>query len=147
MNAFEKELRASFPGKSNEVLRAKIRDANERGGDLAVAFLGNRTALGKDAKAAFTRLVDLARRTISLEVSEKLENDGRRFETLEGETLDEVCESHGGRRERRDSETARWVFNDGSAIVVCADGWDVLHPDCSCGFCWAGVDIECEAKR
>ena len=62
-------------------------------------------------------------------VSARLDNDGTKYRTSDGWTLDELVLDHHGRTEQekpRDAGgRARHVFPDGSAIVCAGGGWDV----------------------
>lgn len=85
-------------------------------------------------------------------------DDGRRFSrTVQHPTngaieecLLETCLEYGARIRRGESEGrgsfVAYEFEDGSAIVACGGAaWDVRHPRCRCGYCWAGeLSGECE---
>jgi hypothetical protein len=71
-------------------------------------------------------------------VAQQLDNDGSRFRTQDGTSLDELCEAARARVVSRTSHGTRYVFPDGSVIVAMGGGWDIgLSPDCDC---WEGAD-------
>lgn len=89
-------------------------------------------------------------------LAELLEDDGQRWETRDGQTLDALCRAAGamlsyGQSEWDDEARAyrvrevsrgdihshtRYAFPDGSAIVAAGDGWDIEGAE---PFSWAGA--------
>ncbi len=80
--------------------------------------------------------------TTAQNIADMFDNDGRRFETETGKTLDTVCRDFLARVSyaRHDTESdgeyieesangiveiVRYEFIDGSAIVEAGDGWDI----------------------
>jgi hypothetical protein len=76
------------------------------------------------------------------QIAERFGNDGLRFTNEADERLDDFCAalSMTGRKEWRDGHNTgdvyRYVFADGSAIVVAGDGWDIEGEE---PFSWAGA--------
>jgi hypothetical protein len=68
------------------------------------------------------------------------EDNGRFFELADGRTLPALCEGAAIEIARDASglwgKPVRYVFEDGSAITVAGDAWDIGYADC---FCWAGI--------
>lgn len=77
-------------------------------------------------------------KTIAEKIATQFENDGLNFHDAEDRHLDDVCEAL-ARREWRDGyntgDTYRYAFEDGSAIVVAGDAWDIEGAE---PFTWAG---------
>ena len=88
--------------------------------------------------------------TLAHKVSERMNGDGRTFETQDGATLEEACVEAGASRIYQDlakrqtsDEMLAYVFGDNSAIVVAhRTAWDVRPFGCI-AFCWDGVGCEC----
>jgi hypothetical protein len=94
--------------------------------------------------------------TTAEQVAELFGNDGMAFELSDGRTLPEVCREFGATESmairRWDNVTEeyrieevfdhttntiyRYTFDDGSAIVVAGDGWDIEGDE---PFSWAGA--------
>ena len=83
--------------------------------------------------------------TVAREIAACFGNDGMRFSTSEGETMEEICVRRGGERylpDDRERGMERYRFADGSAIVIHGDAWDV---EGSRPYSWA--DHESEQDR
>jgi hypothetical protein len=67
--------------------------------------------------------------------------DGQRY-SMDGRTLREVLEQAEAAHRKIEIPGVgtghRYEWADGSAIVDTGGGWDVAHPDCTCGACWVG---------
>lgn len=73
------------------------------------------------------------------QIAEQFDNDGLNWHDSEGRHLDEVCEATAKcewREGYRTGDTYRYVFADGSAIVVAGDAWDIEGAE---AFSWAGL--------
>jgi len=67
-----------------------------------------------------------------------LGDDGMRWETNDGLTFDGLCAEAGAVRIRDDArELTRYMFPDGSAIVVSPGAWDIEGDE---PFSWAGAE-------
>ena len=76
--------------------------------------------------------------TTAERIAELLLNDGMRFETEDGRTLDELTEEAGGHIIKHETDDLwRHVFPDGSAIVMSPGAWDI---EGSAPFSWAGAE-------
>jgi hypothetical protein len=58
----------------------------------------------------------------------------------DGETVHEMASRLGAVTTTRGA-VSRYSFSDGSAIIDMDAGWDVRHPDCTCG--WCASEKEC----
>lgn len=87
--------------------------------------------------------------TTAQAISALFHDDGQRFATDAGAGLDEVCATakgaiktyprNGNGLQQYGTDTYKWIFPDGSAIVVSGAGWDFpLSTEAEC-FCWEGV--------
>lgn len=78
-------------------------------------------------------------------ISKLFGDNGQVFTSRDGLELDEACAQAGGRREKRDGGSVRWLFSDASAITVHGDAWDIGFAGC---WCWQGVghDERCTAR-
>jgi hypothetical protein len=78
--------------------------------------------------------------TTAEQIAERFGNDGQNWRDNAGAHLDEVCEaacvSCRWRDGYRTGDTYRYVFSDGSAIVVAGDAWDIEGAE---PFSWAGL--------
>lgn len=85
------------------------------------------------------RMEDLIQAATTAErIAELLLNDGMRFETEDGRTLDELTEEAGGHIIKHETDDLwRHVFPDGSAIVMSPGAWDI---EGSAPFSWAGAE-------
>jgi hypothetical protein len=76
--------------------------------------------------------------TTAQKISSLLEDDGQHWTDSAGRHLNEIAEAEGGKRTFRDgrgTDTYRWQFGDGSALLVAGDAWDFpCSPDSRC-FC------------
>lgn len=83
-------------------------------------------------------------RTIAENIARRLDDDGNNFaDRLTGTSLHDMALQHGGFRTyyrgSLDTDTQRWKFPDGSAIITVPGAWDlVLNPDDPQCFCMAG---------
>ena len=76
-------------------------------------------------------------------ISAKLDNDGQKFDTVDGISIDTLCaDVHGAGypsfRDGHGTDTYRYNFADGSAIVVAGGCWDLSVDDYPC-YCMAGA--------
>ena len=75
-------------------------------------------------------------------------NDGQRFTASDGSELVDTLDCHG----KHDSQWGndRWTFDDGSAIVIHGDAWDLVKdPDDPSCHCFAGLQdhaTDCPAR-
>jgi hypothetical protein len=86
--------------------------------------------------------------TTAQEISSLLEDDGQRFETRDGIEIDYLCKAKRPERTFRDgygTDTYRYDFADGSAIVITDAAWDLAPEGCT-GFCWADAGCECPVE-
>jgi hypothetical protein len=74
--------------------------------------------------------------TSAEKVGEELKGDGMVFKTVDGRTLEELCEAAGARRSKPDNDSKRFDFKDGSSIIAKPGAWDYGMTG-GCG-CWAG---------
>ena len=77
--------------------------------------------------------------TTAERIAEQFGNDGRNFRDAAGNELDEVCDEIATREWRdgyRTGDTYRYVFADGSVLVVAGDAWDLEGAE---PFSWAGA--------
>lgn len=82
--------------------------------------------------------------TTAEEISNTFDNDGMRFRIGELLNIWDVCEEHDATESVNDERSlTRYRFPDGSAIIMAGGGWDLAHPDCNCGWCWAGERPVC----
>lgn len=73
-------------------------------------------------------------------------NDGAQFFGGPDELhLELVCRQAGAYvSKNHERDTVALNFRDGSAIVIAGgSSWDIRHPACECGHCWAGVNTNC----
>lgn len=72
-------------------------------------------------------------------VAKLLGDDGQRFETENGDSLDYICAQVPGTRKAYDEERelTRYEFPDGSAIVAGVGAWDIEGDE---PFSWAGAE-------
>ncbi len=83
--------------------------------------------------------------TIAKQISKELDNDGQKFETDDGRTLDYLCWMQHTRCYGQGIDVYRYVFPDGSVITVCGDAWDFGYAGC---FCFQSVGHEaCRRSR
>jgi hypothetical protein len=69
------------------------------------------------------------------QISAMFNDNGQCWETISGKDFDAVCDDHRGSREWRDgwgTDTYRWLFDDGSCLIVSGAAWDFGYPDCFC---------------
>lgn len=76
--------------------------------------------------------------TTAEKVALRFKNDGTCFEDDEETRLEDYCEKLGGEHVKNYNKTleCKYVFDDGSVIVVSGDCWDLGYKDC---FCMRGV--------
>ena len=76
------------------------------------------------------------------------DGDGQRWKTLGGESMEDYCERHGLWVETLSDpylpDGRSILLADGECVITTEGGWDYLHPDCACGCCWEGGELECE---
>lgn len=81
--------------------------------------------------------------SIAEQIAEQFDNDGLNFVDAEGLDLYEACKQHPGLAQsfgcQKGDDATRFVFRDGSSIVILGSGWDL-------GFTEDEAD-EDEAKR
>jgi hypothetical protein len=76
--------------------------------------------------------------TTAERIAEMLGDDGMRFETEDGRTLDELTEEAGGHIIKHETQDLwRYLFPDGSAIVAAPGAWDI---EGATPFSWAGAE-------
>lgn len=62
--------------------------------------------------------------TTAQRISSLLDDDGQRWHDAKGRHLNGIAETQGGKRVWRDhTDTYRWEFPDGSALLVAGDCW------------------------
>lgn len=88
--------------------------------------------------------------TIAQQISSLVDNDGQRWQTDDGRELEGILQYRAVDIEHRNrgvaGEPIRYVFEDGSSIVVAGPAWDLgLSPHC---YCWegAGHDDACTVE-
>ena len=85
--------------------------------------------------------------TMAETVAETLGNDGSPKATARalpsGCSLGEYLGRMGARLNKGVAEWEVWEFDDGSALMVGADYWDVRAEGCE-GACWEGAGCYCE---
>jgi len=81
--------------------------------------------------------------TTAQEIADRFHDDGLCFTDASGWELADVCEAQGVRSWSPEHSAERYQFADGSAIIIQGGGWDLQHPDCTCGWCWAGDEAAC----
>lgn len=76
--------------------------------------------------------------TIADRIAAALGDDGTRWRTAGGHTLDQLAEQANGFVDRhpRKPDVCRWTFPDGSVITAAGDAWDLGFPTC---WCWQGA--------
>lgn len=81
--------------------------------------------------------------TIAETIATQFDNDGQCFEAR-GAELETMCKAHCSHLDRHGDAT-RYVFADGSVILIAGDGWDLGFRDC---WCWNGAGHDkCTAER
>lgn len=102
--------------------------------DTATAYW--RSPKGRALTASIQRRFDI---TSAQHIADLLGNDGQRWATPDGVTLDDLIDLHGGRIEHQPNtgcDSWRAVFPDSSAITVSGGAaWDIGYTTC---WCWAG---------
>ena len=79
-------------------------------------------------------------KSIAEKIAALLDDDGRKWVTRAGVSLEElVAEEHP--RTVREFTKVRWIFGDGSVITADGCAWDLGYPDC---WCWQGVGHTCQ---
>ena len=74
--------------------------------------------------------------TVADLVADLLDNDGQKFESQAGNSLQDMCEVLGGFMESRGADR-KFSFPDGSCITISeGTAWDVGYEDC---WCWQSI--------
>jgi len=71
-------------------------------------------------------------------IARQLDDDGTRWRTEDGYTIDDLVRAFGGtvqHRSGRSSDEWRAIFPDGSVITASGGAWDLGFPEC---WCWQG---------
>lgn len=66
--------------------------------------------------------------SIAEQIAEQFDNDGMNFDLDDGRTLQDVCKTNAAQAygyQHHVSGAERFVFSDGTSIVVLGDGWDI----------------------
>lgn len=66
--------------------------------------------------------------TIASQIADMFDNDGMNFELDNGRTLHDVCKANAALAfgcQHHVSGADRYVFSDGTSIVILGDGWDI----------------------
>lgn len=97
--------------------------------------------VGEDAdgfEKLWEKVLNVAPHTIAEIIASEFGDDGQIWTNPDGETLKAVCQRKAPYEEEvTEKELTRYVFNDGSAIVMGVDGWDV---EGRTPFIWQGAE-------
>lgn len=74
--------------------------------------------------------------TTAQAVATRFDDDGMNFQDANGIELTDALDELTRRESDRHGENTRWEFEDGSAIVIAGDGWDI---EGSKPFSWLGA--------
>ena len=78
------------------------------------------------------------------EMAKRFHDDGTCWFDDTGTSMDEACQAEHFSRVERAAGEVQWRCWDNSAIIAMGGAWDIKHPDCTCGWCWAGECPHCD---
>lgn len=87
--------------------------------------------------------------TIARQIEAAMCGDGQVFEAPDGTPLDTLCRRHAyypDWQHGHGTDTLRYVFDDGSAIVISCACWDVRADGCK-EYCMAGEPCQCPDRE
>ena len=82
-----------------------------------------------------------AKTTIAQDIADDFHSDGQCRMNARGQSIEEVLTGR-GHNGTECGDDCRWEFDDGSAIILTDDCWDIGHAQCF-GTCFAGDQCGC----
>ena len=80
--------------------------------------------------------------TTAEKIAKQFDNDGTVWHDAHGSHLQAVCALYDGKVSIFDKGSiSRHVFDDGSAITISGDAWDLGYRECNC---WQGIGHTCK---
>jgi hypothetical protein len=81
--------------------------------------------------------------TIAEQIAARLGDNGQRWQTTDGTTLEDLCMGAGASLRCLEFDFYAYDFADGSTITVAGAAWDLGYAGC---YCWQGVGHETDGS-